>query len=344
MVGITAKLIHKARKALKGKVKKNSTPIKWGIIGTGYMAETFSSAIDGNTDGIVAAVASRSMNNAKAFARKHGSCRAYGNYEEMVTDNTLDVIYIATPTKYHFEHIKLCLEAGKNVLCEKPITSTASELMELQRIAKEKECFLMEGMWMKCLPTYQKAIEWIQNGRIGAVDLIKVDFYKREIINPSKAIFNVNMGGGVLKDYGVYAVAFPTGFMDSEISLEWNYRKSSYGIDSDWFIRMNDGKIQAFVNISSDFAGSSKAAIMGTEGTIEWGIPFNRTNVITLYDAAGKSIDQYRVSYDFEGFEYEVNEVQKCIRNRILESVKVPIESSLNVMNIMDKLLKSEEE
>src|SRR5262249_26754002 len=154
-------------------------------------------------------------------------------------DPSLDIVYIATPMKLHYDNIKICLQAGKNVLCEKPITSTVEELKELQQLAKAKDCFLMEGMWMKCLPTYQKAVTWINEGRIGAIDLIKADFYKREEIDISRAIFDKEQGGGVLRDYGVYAIAFPTGFVKGmPDELRGASRLSCYGIDSDWSIYM----------------------------------------------------------------------------------------------------------
>lgn len=342
MAGLANKVLRKVSSTFKIKrtVKKDDDSIRWGILGLGYMAECFSCAIDENVNGVVAAFGSRSIDKAISFARKHGNCKAYGSYKELMQDSTLDVIYIATPTKYHYENIKDCLNYGRNVLCEKPITSNAEQLEELSVLARKNDCFLMEGMWMKCLPSYQKALEWVKDGRIGAVELIKADFYKREQIDPSRAIFNKNEDGGVLRDYGVYAVAFPVDFMSGEIRVSAAHRNSVYGIDSDWAIQLDDGNTRAFINISSDFAGASKAAVIGTEGTIEWDAPFNRTNTITLYDAAGKRTDCYREKYLFEGFEFEINEVQQCIRKHKLQSGEVPLDTSASVLAIMDELLR----
>ena len=139
-------------------VKKNPGAINWGIIGLGNMAEVISTTIDGNKDTIVYAVASRSIEKAKSFAARHGKCKAYGSYDEMLKDpnnNNIDIIYIATPVMQHYAIVKQCLLAGKNVLCEKPITYNSSEFKELLELAKENNCFLMEGMWMKCLPTFR---------------------------------------------------------------------------------------------------------------------------------------------------------------------------------------------
>lgn len=340
---IVNKVFRIAKKNIKGNIKKNDNPVRWGIIGLGYMAECFSSAIDGNKDGIVVAVASRSIEKAKKFALKHGKCQAYGSYEAMLHDSNLelDVVYIATPTKYHYEHIKLCLEAGKNVLCEKPITSNVQELEELYQLAQEKDCFLMEGMWMKCLPTYQKALTWIKEGRIGTLDLIRADFYKREQIEPSKAIYNKRECGGVLRDYGVYAIAFPTGFLEEMPEELIAYSRTSiYEIDADWLICMRFKGVQTFINLSSNFQGSSKAAIIGNKGMIEWDVQFNRTNTITLYDVSGKQVERYKAEYEYEGFEYEVNEVQQCIKKGLKESTMVPLKSSIVTMKIIDELLK----
>lgn len=341
-----------ARRAVKiwrqtalGKVNKSDNPIRWGVIGLGYMAETFSCAIDGNKDGVVYAVASRSLEKAIAFAACHGKCKAYGSYEEMVgnKDLRLDIVYIATPVKYHYEHIKLCLESGLNVLCEKPITSTLQQLNELIEIAKKNNCFLMEGMWMKCLPTFQKAVEWINQGRIGDIQLVKVDFYKRELIREECTIYNAQNGGGVLRDYGVYAIAFMEYFLDGvPDSISAHKRISSHGIDSDWSITASNHEILSTINISSNFGSLSKAAIIGTKGFIEWESQFNRTNCIAIYDENGKRLDKYIASYKYEGFEYEIDEVQTCIRHNQKESSIATLKGSRNTIEIIDKLLKNE--
>lgn len=333
-------VLNIGKKTIKKRIKKNENPIRWGIIGTGYMAGTFCRAIDGNANGVVAAVASRTLEKAKKFASKYGDCRYYGSYAELVRDNTIDVIYIATPVLQHYENIKLCLEGGQNVICEKPITQNADELIDLKKIAEKNNCFLMEGMWMKCLPSYQKAIAWVSEGKVGNIQLIKADFYKREQINPTYAIFNKNSGGGVLKDFGVYALAFPTGFLSENITVNGYFRKSTHEIDSDWLIHMQAENVQAFINISSNFKGESKAAVIGDRGTIEWNAQFNRTNIITLYNAAGTQIDQFKATYEFEGFEYEVNEVQKCIRKGLKESEMVPLNVSIITLKMIDALMK----
>lgn len=327
-----------------GRTRKNNNPIRWGIIGLGYMAETFSCAIDGNKDGVVYAVASRSLEKAKRFASHHGHCSAYGSYEEMINNKNLnlDVVYIATPVRYHYEHAKLCLEAGLNVLCEKPITSNIEQLDELINIAKHNGCFFMEGMWMKCLPSFQKANQWIREGRIGEVEFIKVDFYKREQIRDGYAIYDAKEGGGVLHDFGVYAIAFMESFLGGiPERINAMHRISSHGIDSDWQIAAEKNGKKSVVNLSSNFGALSKAAVIGKNGSIEWNSQFNRTNCVTLYDEHGNLVDKYSTSYTYEGFEYEVNEVHNCIRKGQKESSIVTLKGTHNTMQIIDCLYKS---
>lgn len=324
------------------RTKKEKNPIRWGVVGLGYMAETFTCAIDGNKSGIVYAVASRSLDKAKDFASRHGHCKAYGSYNEMVNDKSLklDVIYIATPVKYHYEHAKMCLEAGLNVLCEKPITSTKEQFDELVSIAKKNCCFFMEGMWMKCLPSFKKACQWIREDKIGDIEFIKVDFYKREYICKNKSIFNAKEGGGILLDFGVYAIAFIEHFLGGiPENINGINRISSHGIDSDWCIKANRNGISAVVNMSSNFGSLSKAAVIGKKGFIEWDSQFNRTNRVVLYDVNGKMVETFSTSYIYDGFEFEVDEVQKCIRKNTLESEIVTLTGSQNTMQIISDLL-----
>ncbi len=322
--------------------KKNQDAMHWGIIGLGNMAEVFATALDEDKDSLIKAVASRSKEKATAFANKHGHGIAFRSYEDMLNNNSLniDVVYIATPAKYHTEHIRLCLDAGKNVLCEKPITTNAEELEDLITMAESKGLFLMEGMWMKCLPTFKKGKEWLAKGLIGDLELIKVDFYKRETINPKLSIFNASEGGGVMHDYGVYAMAFATTFLGGVPNdVHSVVRRSSFGIDADWQICAEKNGVKAFVSLSSNFQGQSKAALIGTKGTIEWDAQFNRTNRIVRYDEKGVQQEVFAVNYQSDGFEYEIEEVRRCVRGGKKQSDIIPLTESIATIRTRDNLI-----
>ena len=131
---------------------------RWGVIGTGRIARTFSEALAGTPEAELYAVASRSKEKASDFAEEFGIENAYGNYEELAKDKNVDVVYIATPMSSHYKDVMLCIENGKNVLCEKSVSLNMTELEKMLSAAKEKGVFFMEAMWMKCRPSYMKAL------------------------------------------------------------------------------------------------------------------------------------------------------------------------------------------
>ena len=192
---------------------------------------------------------------------------------------------------------------------------------------------------MKCLPTMQKAIEWIEQGLIGQLEIVKVDFYKRELIDPKLAIFNANEGGGLMHDFGVYALAFVTSFLGGMTEIKHcEKRKSTFDIDADWQISLESEGIKALVSLSSNFKGASKAALIGSKGTIEWDAQFNRTNRIVRYDEFGKQQEIFLTEYSSDGFEYEIAEVRRCIKKGLQQSGIVSLEASLATLRLMERL------
>ena len=192
---------------------------------------------------------------------------------------------------------------------------------------------------MKCLPSFQKACQWINEGKIGDIELVRVDFYKREHIREGYAIFNASEGGGILRDFGVYAMAFMEHFLGGyPNAIAANKRISIHGIDADWNIVAEKNGVRAFVNLSANFGASSKAEVIGSNGFIEWDAQFNRTNRVVLYDANGIMVEDYIAKYNFEGFEHEVKEVNKCINADALSSKIANLNNSYNVLKIIENI------
>ena len=174
--------------------------IRWGIIGTGKIAHTFAEAINNCEDCKLSAAASRTLQKAEAFAAKYGCDRAFGSYRELAECDDVDVVYIATPMSAHFHDALICLEHGKNVLCEKSVTLDSDQLRILLETAAANKLFFMEAMWMKCQPAYLKAKEWINSGRIGSVEYIKADFSNIVPFDAEDRLFRADCGGGALLD------------------------------------------------------------------------------------------------------------------------------------------------
>jgi predicted dehydrogenase len=322
------------------RIKKNPNCIRWGVIGLGYMGELLSSTIDFSNSGVVFAVASRSKSKAGKFAMRHGKCKAYGDYESMICDDTLnlDIIYICTPLETHYELIEKCLKSGRNVICEKPITKNDFQLQNLMRLASEKKCFLMEAMWMKCLPTFRKAVELVEGGKIGRLQCVRADLNKHEIYDDQNHL----MSGGVLANYGIYPLAFVSFFLKGlPEDMTFTTCRSPSHVDTNWHIQGSRNGVAGIINISSNFATSNKAIVIGDNGSIIWDSPFNRTNTLTLMDATGREVRKFCFKYQFEGFEYQVEEVVRCLSNNMTESEAAPLEESVVVANWMRMLVEN---
>lgn len=316
-----------------GKVRKFPDAVRWGIIGTGYMSDTFARAIMESRHDVLIAVSSRSEAKAAAFARTHGNAKSYGAIGSMLEDSNPDIVYIATPVECHYEHIKQCLEAGHNVLCEKPLVISSAQAVELFDLAARKEVLLLEGMWMHCLPTMHVAEQWIERGLIGDVEYIHAELNKR--LNSE----HVKKHHGVMTDYGIYGVAFLNHFLGHGAELLSSVcRRDSEGNITDVSLQMSVKSRKASLVVSSNFQNGSKAVVVGSKGSIEWNSPFNRTNSITLYDLAGNMVDSYSVRYLNEGFEFELREVNQCIKSRLTHSGIIRNEAVVKCLGIIEDI------
>ena len=322
--------------------RKKTSCIKWGIIGLGNMANQFANALQCVPDAEIVAAGSRNITKAQAFCKKHNITHAYGSYQEMLSDksNHIDVVYISTPHFEHYNCIKLVLENGGNVICEKPFVETEAQLLELKELAEKNGCFMMEGLWSYCLPTYQIAKEWLENGSIGEVRRIEVDLSRIESIDSGRSAYSPFLHGGVLNDYGIYPISFYSQFIGDKYNIVSCEKKvNEDGIDVDWDIEMNSDGIIGHITISGIEQRNQIAVIRGSNGKIEFGIPFNRTNCIKLTDNSGKTINTKEYKYLYQGFEYEIREVHKCLISGRKESALVPISSSLKNVRIMEQLM-----
>ncbi|MCF8001894.1 MAG: Gfo/Idh/MocA family oxidoreductase, partial [Halanaerobiales bacterium] len=181
--------------------------INWGIIGTGFIAQTLADEFKYINQGKITAVASRSREKAEEFTQKNNIEKSYSSYEDLAKDDEIDVVYIATPHNLHFENTLLCLNNNKHVLCEKPIAVNEKQTKEMFKLAKEKELFLMEAMWTYFLPPILKVKEWIEEGKIGDIRLLTARVGINAIKKENKRLFDPALAGGALLDTGIYPVA-----------------------------------------------------------------------------------------------------------------------------------------
>ena len=188
---------------------------QWGIIGLGNIAHEFAEHFDQETSEL-AAVASRTIDKAEAFAQRYHIPKAYGSYQEMLNDQEIDIIYIAVPNRQHSQHIMEALAANKHVLCEKAITMNKKELTEAMKLAEEKNLVLAEAMTIFNMPLYQQLRSLIDTNKLGALKMIQAPFGSYKDHDPTNRFFNPELAGGALLDIGTYAVSFARFFLSSQ--------------------------------------------------------------------------------------------------------------------------------
>lgn len=196
----------------------SAEPLRWGIIGTGRIANDFAAALRTLPDAKLVAVAARTLTSAENFAKKHAISRAYGTYQELVSQRDIDIVYIATFHPMHEEHVILCCRAGKHILCEKPFAINAAQARRMIREVRKANVFCMEAVWTRFFPAFQEAADVVYSGKIGKVRSVFADFgfpYPPDATHPH---FQPKMCGGALLDIGCYpvnAVSFFLGYQPS---------------------------------------------------------------------------------------------------------------------------------
>lgn len=312
--------------------------IKWGILGPGSIAHKFATGFGGVEDGELYAVGSRSIDKANEFADEYDIPQRYGSYKELVSDPDVDAIYIATPHPFHKEHTLLCLNAGKAVLCEKPIAVNAAEVEEMVECARKNNVFLMEAMWTRFLPIYDQIEEWLDQGLIGDVRILTGDFGFRAGINPEARLFNPDLAGGALLDVGVYLISLASLIMkDTPSNIASMAHLGETGIDeqSSMILGYDEGQM-AILHSAIRTNTKHDACIVGTKGSIEIPSFWNATSAILKVD--GEEDKLVDIPHLANGYCFEIREVNKCIKDNKIESDRMPWEESISVMRTADEL------
>ncbi len=314
--------------------------INWGIIAPGRIAHKFASDLKLVPGSTLKAVASRSLSRSRDFAELFSVEKAYGSYEELVNDNEVDVVYIASPHTFHYEHTILCLEHGKHVLCEKPIGMNSNQLEKMIALAKQKNRFLMEAFWTRFIPSYKKCRELVNNKYIGDIKFIQADFGFLAPEDSEHRLKNKSLGGGSLLDIGIYPVFLALDLAGEPNEIVARAIIGKTGVDENCSIVFNYPESKILANLSSTIAARTpvEAVICGSEGYLKlnsmWHIPTSLEYV---------SLNETK-KFTFEekgfGYEYEIEEVNKCILEGKTESDMFSLDSSRRLHRTLDLIRK----
>lgn len=314
--------------------------IKWGIIAPGIIANNFAESMNFVNGSQIIAVGSRSEKRSKKFANRFNIENAYSSYDEVLMNDDVDIVYIASPHNFHFEQAMKALEYEKAVLCEKPITVNYSQCKQLVEKAKEKKLFLMEAQWMRFMPVINEVKLQIQNGIIGEVLRIEADFSYRTDFDPDHRLFNPHLAGGALLDIGVYPLSFSLYIMDKlPITFEGECAVGNSEVDEHGSVTLKfDNNEIAVCTFGTRIDGSRHAVIRGTKGSIELNEEFymaTEANVIT-----DDKIKKIVIPHRSLGYEWEIDEINKCLNEGRQESHIMSHQDSLDQMTILDDLRK----
>lgn len=312
--------------------------IRWGILSTGGIARTVSTDLVTLDDAEIVAVGSRRQETADDFGDQFNVPRRYDSYEKLVQDDDIDVIYIATPHSHHYENLLLCLNAGKHVLCEKAFTLNARQAEEAIQLARQKNLFLMEAMWTRFIPATRQVRDWLAEGAIGEVKLFQADFYHQFEYNPEHRLFNPALGGGALLDLGIYPIAMASMVLGLPDAVSSEAAIGPTGVDENDAIvfRYNNGAV-ALLACGLHNPSLRAGIITGTEGTIQLHPPFFHSKSVTLH-RNGETPQTVELPYDGNGYQFELQEVNACLRASKTESDLMPLDETLALMRLMDNL------
>jgi predicted dehydrogenase len=316
-----------------------SEPLRWGILGTGGIAHTFAGDLQFADDAVLGAVGSRSLSSADRFGDEFGVPRRYGSYLDLVRDENLDVVYVATPHPMHFADASLALEHGKPVLVEKAFTMTGHEARELVALARSKNLFLMEAMWTRFLPHVLALRELINNGTLGEIVTVEADHGQWFARDPKFRLFAPELGGGALLDLGVYPVSFASMILGTPDRVAALVDPAFTGVDGQTSMLFGYAKgAQAVLTCTSSARSATRACISGTEARVEIDGDFYAPTSFTLISRGGDR-ERFEFSTQGRGLHYEAQEVTRCLREGLRESSSMPLDESVSIMETMDRVL-----
>ena len=310
--------------------------IRWGIVGPGEIANKFAKAIRNVEEAELVAVASRSEERGRAFAEKYNIEKVFGSYEAMASSEEIGAVYIATPHPFHKPCAELFLNAGKHVLCEKPLCVNAKEAEALSKCAKRNNVFLMEAMWTRFIPAIIRAQELVRSGAIGEVRGIDAAFCYASSPEEEAKLFQNEMAGGSLLDVGVYGLHFTSLFLGNNpfsVSAEACVEEGCDCI-TNVLLRYAGGAI-ASISSATKLEKPADAYIYGTKGHIY--MPhFYGAQELFLHI----SEEETRISAPSlgDGFEEEIKEACRCIECGMRESAALPHAESIAILRLMDEI------
>jgi predicted dehydrogenase len=307
--------------------------IRWGFLGAGGIAAAMAADLH-HGHNMLYAVAARDADRAAAFAARFGASHSHGDYRAVIEDPDVDIVYVATTHPFHREQALMAIDAGKPVLIEKPLTLNAAHAREVITSARDKGVFAMEAVWMRANPLILKAQEMVTRGVIGDVVSVHADFSIGLDFDPTHRLYDLANGGGALLDLGVYPMHFASMFLgrpdtqqvlgtlsptgsDATVALQWGYASGA----------------TAQLRCATTALTPGRATIAGTAGSISVEPWFLNPERLMLTTSDGES----RVDGEETAYGPQIEEVERCLREGLLESPLAPQADTIAILELIDQ-------
>lgn len=310
----------------------------WGILGPGGIAQAFAQDLQNLPGHSIGAVGSRTLSNAQRFTSKYPGAIAYGSYEQLVNDPTIDAVYVATPHPAHHDNVILALNAGKPVLCEKPFAVNAQQAQSMVDSAQANGVALMEAMWSRFLPHYAVVREIIASGVLGKILTVHADHGQRLADQNIPRLVEPSLAGGALLDLGIYPVSFAQMILGNPQKITSSGVLTDKGVDAQTSMIFDyaDGA-QAILNTTMIEQTPCRAVVAGLNGWLEIDrVFYNPSQMrVTLFDG---TVTEYPNTYIGHGLRAQADVFKELVQSGKLESEILGWKDTVDIMSTLDQV------
>jgi predicted dehydrogenase len=317
----------------------DTTPgLRWGILATGGIAHAFTS--DLRTAGLdVRAVGSRTAGAARAFAEEFGIPHAHDSYDDLVADDDVDIVYIATPHPLHAENALAAIAHGKHVLVEKPFTLNAAEAERICDAAATAGVLAIEAMWTRYLPHMVRIRELVAGGALGEVRAVFADHTQSLPTDPGHRLNALELGGGALLDLGIYPISFAWDVLGAATSVTARGRLGETGADTEVAtIMTHAGGAISTTTSSSRAAGPNTAHVVGTEARIDIDRTWYTPTSFRVMAPDGTVVEDFVSDVPGRGMQFQALAAERNVAAGLTASPELPIDESVAIMRTMDQI------
>lgn len=344
---------------------ENDRTVAWAVLGTGNIAATFAEDIRLAGHARLVAVCSRAPDSANAFSRRFGGLRIFSDIDAMASDPEIDAVYIATPNTAHFDAAQRLLSAGKPVLIEKPMVTTAAKARRIADLAAEKQTFAMEALWTVFLPAVDHVRTLLSDKAIGTITGIRAELAYVRPFDSNSRFFSKALGGGSLFDLGIYPVALTLALFGAPRSISGRWSAASSGVDMKANLQLVYTGFNASISCGFDRDGTNRFIIEGETGSIIIDAPFLRASRVfvtrnrwarrliapsgsgRLSKLISKAAQKLPLpgmivhSHPFagNGLQFEIDAASKAILQSERESRTMPLNNSIEALRVIETIL-----